>query len=78
LFCQNAESSVFAFFEVQDFHFGICADAKQSRWRREANGLVKARFEVARWPVHKDNGGALADAKDTAKPMVVSDNVTGA
>jgi hypothetical protein len=44
------------------------------RWL-ESNGLVKAGFELPKFPVHNDDCGAIIHADDTAKSVIKADNI---
>jgi len=44
----------------------------------ECYGLVKTGFELANWPVHKDDSRALGDPDNTAQPVLKAYDVADA
>src|ERR1035441_1542720 len=73
----NGDSS-FIMSSVQDFDFGVWADALQLGLGLNGHGLAKAGRDGARFLNHRDNGGGLGDAENAARLAGVLHNVTGA
>jgi hypothetical protein len=55
---------------VKDFNVGVGTNPHQGGRRLEPDGLVKAGFELADWPVHKNDRRALIDPDNTAQPVL--------
>jgi hypothetical protein len=50
-------------------------DSEHGGRRLESNGLVKAGFELPKFPVHNDDRGAIIHPDNTAKPVIEADDI---
>jgi len=63
---------------VKDFNVGVGTNPHQAGRRLEPDGLVKACFEVADWPVHKNDRRALINPDNTAEPLLDAYDIANA
>src|SRR5665811_884569 len=71
----NCVFSVFIVLAVKDGNFRLWRNALQLGARLEGDGLAESRRDGARLLNHRDNGGAIAHANNSAWLAGIGDNV---